>query len=59
MVNTNGELWFKEGRKSNRTIRNGAPYGILWKTIFDESHMYGLEEDISYLLRSTVQYGVK
>ncbi|URD80565.1 hypothetical protein MUK42_02604 [Musa troglodytarum] len=32
---------------------------ILWKAVFDESRMYGLEGDLSYLSRSTLQYGVK
>ena len=35
------------------------PYRILWKAVFDESRMYGLEGDLSYLSRSTLQYGVK
>ncbi|THU42136.1 hypothetical protein C4D60_Mb00t06050 [Musa balbisiana] len=34
-------------------------YRILWKAVFDESRMYGLEGDLSYLSRSTLQYGVK
>ncbi|KAG5588342.1 hypothetical protein H5410_048776 [Solanum commersonii] len=32
---------------------------ILRKIVFDESRMYGLEGDLSYLSRSTLQYGVK
>ncbi|KAH0446896.1 hypothetical protein IEQ34_024274 [Dendrobium chrysotoxum] len=28
-------------------------YRILWKAVFDESRMYGLEGDFSYLLKST------
>jgi hypothetical protein len=35
------------------------PYRILWKAVFDESRMYGLEGDLSYLSRSTLQYGAK
>ncbi|KAL6511432.1 ribosomal protein S12 [Orobanche minor] len=34
-------------------------YRILRKAVFDESRMYGLEGDLSYLSRSTLQYGVK
>ncbi|KAG5630664.1 hypothetical protein H5410_002381 [Solanum commersonii] len=34
-------------------------YRILWKVIFDESCMYNLDGDLSYLSRSTLQYGVK
>ena len=35
------------------------PYRILWKAVFDESRMYGLEGDLSDLTRYTLQYGVK
>ncbi|KAB2034695.1 hypothetical protein ES319_D04G103400v1 [Gossypium barbadense] len=45
--------------KQNSILDLIDTYGILWKTVFDESRMYGLEGDLSYLLRSTLQYGVK
>ena len=32
---------------------------ILWKAVFDESRMYNLEGDLSYLSKSTLQYGSK
>ncbi|KAK4733691.1 hypothetical protein R3W88_007952 [Solanum pinnatisectum] len=34
-------------------------YRIQRKVVFDESRMYGLEGDLSYLSRSTLQHGVK
>ncbi|KAG8634275.1 hypothetical protein MANES_17G022694v8 [Manihot esculenta] len=34
-------------------------YRILWKVVFDESRMYDLEAGLSYLSRSTQQYGFK
>ncbi|RZC64142.1 hypothetical protein C5167_025901, partial [Papaver somniferum] len=43
-------------RKRGKQILN---LKILWKAVFDESRMYGLEGDLSYLSRSTLQYGVK
>ncbi|KAH1064679.1 hypothetical protein J1N35_029666 [Gossypium stocksii] len=45
--------------KQNSILDLIDTYGILWKTVFDESRMYGLEGDLSYLSRSTLQYGVK
>ena len=45
--------------KQNPILDLIDPYRILWKAVFDESRMYGLEGDLSYLSRSTLQYGVK
>nr|YP_010204761.1 ribosomal protein S12 [Leymus multicaulis]YP_010204805.1 ribosomal protein S12 [Leymus multicaulis]YP_010204844.1 ribosomal protein S12 [Leymus racemosus]YP_010204888.1 ribosomal protein S12 [Leymus racemosus]YP_010204971.1 ribosomal protein S12 [Leymus duthiei]YP_010205010.1 ribosomal protein S12 [Elymus hystrix]YP_010205054.1 ribosomal protein S12 [Elymus hystrix]YP_010205093.1 ribosomal protein S12 [Elymus virginicus]YP_010205137.1 ribosomal protein S12 [Elymus virginicus]QKZ94763.1 len=45
--------------KQNSILDLIDPYRILWKAVFDESRMYGLEGDLSYLSRSTLQYGVK
>ncbi|KAG4162534.1 hypothetical protein ERO13_D01G120066v2, partial [Gossypium hirsutum] len=45
--------------KQNSILDLIDTYGILWKIIFDESRMYDLEGDLSYLSRSTLQYGVK
>src|SRR6185437_7540771 len=45
--------------KQNSILDLIDPYRILWKAVFDESCMYGLEGDLSYLSRSTLQYGVK
>ncbi|KAK8302918.1 hypothetical protein V6Z11_D04G117100 [Gossypium hirsutum] len=45
--------------KQNSILDLIDTYGILWKTVFDESRMYGLEGDLLYLPRSTLQYGVK
>ncbi|KAB2009972.1 hypothetical protein E1A91_D10G207700v1 [Gossypium mustelinum] len=45
--------------KQNSILNLIDTYGILWKTVFDESRMYSLEGDLSYLSRSTLQYGVK
>uniref|UniRef100_A0A453CAS8 Uncharacterized protein n=1 Tax=Aegilops tauschii subsp. strangulata TaxID=200361 RepID=A0A453CAS8_AEGTS len=38
-------------------VFSGKPETTL--AVFDESRMYGLEGDLSYLSRSTLQYGVK
>ncbi|KAB2084466.1 hypothetical protein ES319_A05G335700v1 [Gossypium barbadense] len=45
--------------KQNSILKLIDTYEILWKTVFDESRMYGLEGDLSYLSRSILQYGVK
>ena len=45
--------------KQNSILDLLDTYRILWKAVFDESRMYGLEGDLSYLSRSTLQYGVK
>ena len=45
--------------KQNSILDLIDPYRILWKAVFDESRMYGLEGDLSYLSRSTLQYEVK
>lgn len=45
--------------KQNSILDLIDTYIILWKAVFDESRMYGLEGDLSYLSRSTLQYGVK
>src|ERR1035438_323763 len=45
--------------KQNSILDLIDTYRILWKALFDESRMYGLEGDLSYLSRSTLQYGVK
>ncbi|KAH0437237.1 hypothetical protein IEQ34_026288 [Dendrobium chrysotoxum] len=45
--------------KQNSILDLIDTYRILWKAVFDESRMYGLEGDFSYLLKSTLQYGVK
>ncbi|KAJ4699812.1 Ribosomal protein S12 [Melia azedarach] len=45
--------------KQNSILDLIDTYRILWKAVFDESRMYGLEGDLSYLSRSTLQYGVK
>ena len=45
--------------KQNSILDFIDTYRILWKAVFDESRMYGLEGDLSYLSRSTLQYGVK
>ena len=45
--------------KQNSILDFRDTYIILWKAVFDESRMYGLEGDLSYLSRSTLQYGVK
>ncbi|RZC89084.1 hypothetical protein C5167_030777 [Papaver somniferum] len=45
--------------KQNSILYLIDTYRILWKSVFDESRMYGLEGDLSYLSRSTLQYGVK
>ena len=45
--------------KQNSILDLIDPYRILWKAVFDESRMYGLEGDLSSLSRSTLQYGVK
>jgi hypothetical protein len=45
--------------KQNSILDLIGPYRILWKAVFDESHMYGLEGDLSYLSRSTLQYVAK
>ncbi|TYG58798.1 hypothetical protein ES288_D08G251100v1 [Gossypium darwinii] len=45
--------------KQNSILDLIDTYGILWKIVFDESRMYDLEGDLSYLSRSTLQYGVK
>ena len=49
----------KKVSKQNSILDFIDPYRILWKAIFDESHMYGLEGDLSYLSRFTLQYGAK
>ena len=45
--------------KQNSILDFIETYRILWKAVFDENRMYGLEGDLSYLSRSTLQYGVK
>ena len=45
--------------KQNSILDLIDTYRILWKAVFDESRMYGLGGDLSYLSRSTLQYGVK
>jgi len=45
--------------KQNSILDLLDTYRILRKAVFDESRMYGLEGDLSYLSRSTLQYGVK
>ena len=45
--------------KQNSILDIIDTYRILWKAVFDESRMYGLEGDLSYLSRSTLQYGAK
>ncbi|TYI63800.1 hypothetical protein E1A91_D09G042100v1 [Gossypium mustelinum] len=45
--------------KQNSILDLIDTYRILWKSVFDESRMYVLEGDLSYLSRSTLQYGVK
>jgi hypothetical protein len=45
--------------KQNSILDLIDTYRILWKAVFDESRMYGLEGDLSYLSGSTLQYGVK
>lgn len=45
--------------KQNSILDLIDTYRILWKAVFDESRMYGLEGDLLYLSRSTLQYGVK
>jgi len=35
--------------KQNSILDLIDPYRILWKAVFDESSMYGLEGDLSYL----------
>ena len=45
--------------KQNSILDLIDTYRILRKAVFDESRMYGLEGDLSYLSRSTLQYGVK
>ena len=45
--------------KQNSILDLIDTYRILWKAVFDKSRMYGLEGDLSYLSRSTLQYGVK
>lgn len=45
--------------KQNSIVDLIDTYRILRKAVFDESRMYGLEGDLSYLSRSTLQYGVK
>ena len=39
--------------KQNSILDLIDTYRILWKAVFDESRMYGLEGDLSYLSRST------
>ncbi|KAH0438466.1 hypothetical protein IEQ34_023402 [Dendrobium chrysotoxum] len=39
--------------KQNSILDLIDTYRILWKAVFDESRMYGLEGDFSYLLKST------
>ena len=34
-------------------------YRNMWKTVLDESHMYDLKGGLLYLLRSTLQFGIK
>lgn len=45
--------------KQNSILDLIDTYRILRKAVFDESRMYGLEGDLSYLWRSTLQYGAK
>nr|AFK49064.1 unknown [Lotus japonicus] len=45
--------------KQNSILDLIDTYRILRKAVFDESRMYGLEGDLSYLSRSTLQYGAK
>ena len=45
--------------KQNSICIYEIEYGILWKAVFGESRMYGLEGGLSYLSRSTLQYGAK
>jgi hypothetical protein len=45
--------------KHNSILDLINPYRIMWKVVFDESRMYDLEGDLSYLSRSTLQYGAK
>uniref|UniRef100_F6HT00 Uncharacterized protein n=1 Tax=Vitis vinifera TaxID=29760 RepID=F6HT00_VITVI len=45
--------------KQNSILDLMDTYRIMWKAVFDESRMYGLEGDLSCLSRSTLQYGVK
>jgi hypothetical protein len=45
--------------KHNSILNLINTYRIMWKAIFDESHMYGLKGGFSYLSRFTLQYGVK
>ena len=45
--------------KQNSILDLMDTYRILWNAIFNESRMYGLEGDLSYLSRSTLKYGVK
>ena len=40
--------------KHNSILDLMDTYRILWKVVFDESRMYGLEGDLSYLSRSTL-----
>ncbi|KAG8363169.1 hypothetical protein BUALT_BualtMtG0004300 (mitochondrion) [Buddleja alternifolia] len=43
--------------KQNSILDLIDTYRILLKAVFDESRMYGLEGELSYLSRSTLQYG--
>ncbi|KAF3784770.1 hypothetical protein EJ110_NYTH28696 [Nymphaea thermarum] len=45
--------------KQNSILNLIDTYRILWKVIFNESRMYSFEGALSYLWRSTLQYGVK
>ena len=45
--------------KQNSILDLIDTYRSLRKAVFDESRMYGLEGDLSYLSRSTLQYGAK
>jgi len=45
--------------KQNSILDLIDTYRIMWKVVFDESRLYGLEGDLSYFSRSTLQYGVK
>ncbi|RZC81258.1 hypothetical protein C5167_043822 [Papaver somniferum] len=45
--------------KQNSILDLIDTYRIMWKFVFDESRMYGLEGDLSYLSRSTLRYGTE
>jgi hypothetical protein len=50
----------KRGKKIPNFILNLIDtYRNIWKIVLDESHIYDLKGGLLYLLRSTLQFGIK